>query len=65
MRKITDYKIRIGDKLDYVEFGSEDRLPVIIVDMIFDGFQFLIEFKHENDTALGVTKYPDKLKQRL
>ena len=65
MKKVTDYKIRIGDKLDYVEYGSNERLPVIITNIIFDGFVFLIEFKHENDTAFGVTEHPDKLKQRL
>jgi hypothetical protein len=65
MKKVTDYKIRIGDKLDYVEYESNDRLPVIITNMIFDGFVFLIEFKYENDTAIGVTQYPDKLKQRV
>ena len=65
MKKITDYKIRIGDKLDYVEYGSEQRMPVIITNIIFDGFVFLIEFKHENDKARGVTQYPDKLEQRL
>ena len=65
MKKITDYKIRIGDKLDYVDYESNKRLPIIITDMIFDGFVFLIEFKHENDRASGVTEYPDKLKQRL
>lgn len=65
MKKITDYKIRIGDKLDYVEYDSNERLPVIITNMIFDGFVFLIEFKHENDRARGVTEHPDKLKQRL
>jgi len=65
MKKITDYKIRIGDKLDYVEYNSNERLPVIITNIIFDGFVFLIEFKHENDRARGVTEHPDKLKQRL
>jgi len=65
MKKITDYKRRIGDKLDYVEHDSNERLPVIITNMIFDGFVFLIEFKHENDSAIGVTEHPDKLKQRL
>jgi hypothetical protein len=65
MSKITDYKIRIGDKLDYVEYGTNDRMPVIIKNMLFDGFVFLIEFKHENDRAIGVTEHPDKLKQRL
>jgi hypothetical protein len=65
MKKITDYKIRIGDKLDYLEYESNERLPVIITNMIFDGFVFLIEFKHENDRAGGVTQYPDKLKQRV
>lgn len=65
MKKITDYKIRIGDRLDYVEYESNERLPVIITNMIFDGFVFLIEFKHENDRASGVTEHPDKLKQRL
>ena len=49
MKKVTDYKIRIGDKLDYVEYESNERLPVIITNMIFDGFVFLIEFKHEDD----------------
>lgn len=56
-------QIRIGDKLDYVEYNSNERLPVIITNIIFDGFVFLIEFKHENDRAIGVTEYPDKLKQ--
>ena len=65
MKKVTDYKIRIGDKLDYVEYESNERLPVIITGMIFDGFVFLIEFKHENDRAIGVTENPDKLKQRV
>ena len=65
MKKVTDYKIRIGDKLDYVEYGSNERMPVIVKSMLFDGFVFLIEFKHENDRAIGVTKYPDKLKQRV
>ena len=46
MNKVTDYKIRIGDKLDYVEYGSKERLPVKVVNMLFDGFVFLIEFKH-------------------
>ena len=65
MKKITDYKIRIGDKLDYVDYENNERLPVIITDMIFDGFVFLIEFKHEKGRAMGVTEYPHKLKQRL
>ena len=65
MKKVTDYKIRIGDKLDYVEYESNERLPVIITNMIFDGFVFLIEFKNENDRAFGATQYPDKLKQRV
>jgi hypothetical protein len=66
MKKVTDYKIRIGDKLDYVEYESNERLPVIITNMIFDGFVFLIEFKHENDREIfGATQYPDKLKQRV
>lgn len=65
MKKVTDYKIRIGDKLDYVEYGKKDRMPVIIKDIIFDGFVFLITFLHEGDTAIGCTEYPDKLKQRL
>ncbi len=65
MKKVTDYKIRIGDKLDYVEYESNELLPVIITNMIFDGFVFLIEFKHENERAIGVTQYPDKLKQRV
>ena len=65
MKKVTDYKIRIGDKLDYVEYESNELLPVIITNMIFDWFVFLIEFKHENDRAIGVTQYPDKLKQRV
>jgi hypothetical protein len=63
--KETNYKIRIGDKLDYVEYESNERLPVIITNMIFDGFVFLIEFKHENDRAGGLTQHPDKFKQRL
>jgi hypothetical protein len=65
MKKVTDYKIRIGDKLDYVEYESNERLTVIITNIIFDGFVFLIEFKHENDRAIGATQYPDKLKQRV
>jgi len=65
MSRVTDYKIRIGDKLDYVEYGSKERLPIKVVNMLFDGFVFLIEFKHENDRAIGVTEHPDKLKQRL
>lgn len=72
MEKVTDYKIRIGDKLDYVEYGTDDRMPVIITNMIFDGFIFLIEFKHcdvSNKIPVtrngGVTQYPDKLKLRL
>ena len=65
MKKITNYEIRIGDKLDYVEYGSEQRMPVIIKSIMFDGFVFLITFLHEGDTATGCTEYPDKLKQRL
>ena len=65
MKKITNYKIRIGDKLDYVEYNSNERLPVIIKSMMFDGYVFLITFQHEGDTAMGCTQYPDKLKQRL
>ena len=65
MKKVTYYKIIIGDKLDYVEYGSNERMPVIIKSMLFDGFVFLIEFKHENDRAIGVTEHPDKLKQRV
>jgi len=65
MKKVTDYKIRIGDKLDYVEYGSNEHMPVIVKSMLFDGFVFLIEFKHENDRAIGVTEHPDKLKQRI
>jgi hypothetical protein len=64
MDKITDYTIRIGDKLDYVEYGSNDRLPVIITNIIFDGFVFLIEFKNEKDRTMGVTEHPNKLKQK-
>ena len=65
MKKVTDYKIRIGDKLDYVEYESNERLPVIITNIIFDGFVFLIVFKHENSRYSGVTEHPDKLKQRV
>jgi hypothetical protein len=65
MKKETGHSIIIGDKLDYVEYESNNRLPVIITNMIFDGFVFLIEFKHENDRAIGVTGYPNKLKKRV
>jgi hypothetical protein len=64
-KKITNYKIRIGDKLDYIEYGENKRYPVIITDISFDGFVFLIQFKHENFKGIGSTQYPDKLKQRL
>lgn len=65
MKKLTNYKIRIGDKLDYVEYSTNERSPVIITNMLFDGFVFLIEFKFENDNSFGVTEHPDKLKQKL
>jgi hypothetical protein len=65
MDKITNYEIRIDGKFDYVEYGSEQRLPVIVKSMMFDGFVFLITFLHEGGTAMGCTEYPYKLKQRL
>ena len=48
-----------------MDYESNERLPVIITNIIFDGFVFLIEFKHENDISYGVSAQPDKLKQRL
>lgn len=71
MKKLTNYKIRIGDKLDYVEYGSDYRMPVTINNIIFDGFTFLIEFEHRNKSnkipvsEYGSTQYPDKLKQKI
>lgn len=65
MEKITDYKICIGDKLDYVEDDCEVRMPVVVRNIIFDGFVFLIEFRHQGETTYGSTQYPERLKQRL
>ena len=65
MKRVTDFKIKIGDKLDYVEYGSFIREPVTVTNIFFDGFVFLIELKDERATAIAVTQYPDKLKQRL
>ena len=62
MKKITDYKIRIGDRLDFIEEGG-DRVPVIVTDIIFDGFVFLIEFKQ--GIAFRATEHPNRLKQRI
>jgi hypothetical protein len=64
MKKITDYKIRIGDKLDFISEGG-DRVPVTITDIIFDGFVFLIEFKQEDGREFGLTEHPNRLKQRI
>ncbi len=56
--------IRIGGKFDYVEFDSEERIPVKVTNIIYDGFVFLIEFKHDDGKAGGCTQYPEKLKTR-
>jgi len=61
----TGYKIMIGDKLDYVEYGSDDRIPVIVTDILFDGFVFFIYFRYDDILRYGVTEYPDKLKQKI
>jgi hypothetical protein len=62
MKNITDYKIRIGDKLDFIEEVG-DRVPVIVTDIFFDGFVFWIEFKQ--GIVFRVTENPNRLKQRI
>lgn len=52
MKKITDYKIRIGDKLDYVEYEGNERLPVVIIDIIFDIITDLLRYDLTKDEAI-------------
>ena len=63
--KNTNFKIRINDRLDFIEYETDIRIPVIINNIIFDGFVFLIEFKSEDDNTFGTTEYPNKLFLRL
>jgi hypothetical protein len=58
------YEISIGQRFNYVEFGTEKRLPVEVVNIFYDGFMFLIEYKHEDSGEIGCTQYPEKLKRR-
>jgi len=64
MKKTTDYDIRIGNSYNYKEYDVEDLLPVTVTNISFDGFYFVIEFKHE-DGAMGATVDPTKLKLQL
>jgi len=61
----TDYEINVGDELDYIEYETTERMPVVITKMFFDGYVFLVEFKHENSNSRGVTQHTDKLKKRI
>jgi hypothetical protein len=63
--KETSFEINVGDKLDYVEYGSNERMPVLIKRILFDGFVFLIVFNHEGSTVSGVTEHTNKLKKRV
>ncbi len=67
MKKVTDYEIRIGNSYDYDD-GDIVLENVKITNIIFDGFQYVIEFSHRNknepipSTRNGVTIYPERLK---
>ena len=63
MLQKNKYEIRVGQKFDYVEFGTDVRQPVEIINMFYDGFAFIIEFKMEGG-GNGCTAYPEKLKQK-
>ncbi len=56
-------KILIGNRYDYVEFGSNERVPVTVTNILYDGFVFLVEFKGQNGRG-GYTQYPEKLKSK-
>ena len=64
MDKTTDYDIRIGYSYDYVEDDVEERMPVKVTNIHFDGFYFIIEFVHE-DGAMSATINPERLKLKL
>ena len=48
-----------------VEFGTKNRQPIEVIDISFNGYHFLISFKHEGCTSIGASQYPEKFKRRL
>jgi len=62
MSKITNFKIRIGERFNYIEPINYNEVEVIVTDIIFDGFIFLIEFRCVMSGDYIVTAYPKRLR---
>lgn len=59
------YELRIGSDYDYCEFGSDERRPCKLANIMHNGYDVVYEFRPDNKNTLGATIYPNKLQPRL